>query len=263
MRKELKRAFTSPMFFLSTLVFFLTLQGYALPVYLNNLANEPLELRESALTLSLGGIFFGGAILLQPFCSPTTHAISQVDDLRSGIMRWSVLRGSVGSYTARKAFVSFLAAAAAIGGAFAIHFLLWNLLALPYDPIAYPNHEVPFMEDTLFFAWVSVAHALPIYLHITLGLALSAGVWSIVALAAAVWVPDKLLAVTIPACIYQLWSGSLSFHLTGVRLISPATLFNDGQTPERVKQALIAYGALLAISLIVYYAGIRRRACYA
>ena len=263
MRKELKRAFTSPMFFLSALVFFLTLQGYALPVYLDNLAHEPLKFRESALTLSLGGIFFGGAILLQPFCSPTAHAVSQVDDLRSGIMRWSVLRSSVGSYVTRKALASFWAAAAAIGGAFAVHVIVWNLLALPYDPIAYPNHEVPFREDTLFFAWAPLAHALPIYLHIMLGLAFSAGVWSITALASAVWVPDRLLAVTIPACVYQLWSGGLSYYLFGVRLISPATLFNDGQTMDRVGEALLAYGVLLSLSLIVYYAGIKRRACYA
>ena len=263
MKKELRRAFTSSMFFLSSFVFFLTLQGYALPTFINNLISEPLEIRESALTLTLGSIFFGGAILLQPFCSPMTHAISQVDDLRSGIMRWSVLRSSVGSYVTRKALASFWAAAAAIGGAFAVHVIVWNLLALPYDPIAYPNHEVPFREDTLFFAWAPLAHALPIYLHIMLGLAFSAGVWSITALASAVWVPDKLLAVTIPACIYQLWSGGLSYYLFGVRLISPSTLFNDWQTPERVKQALIAYGVLLVISLAVYYAGVKRRACYA
>lgn len=91
---------------------------------------------------------------------------------------------------------------------------------------------------------------------------LSAGVWSITALAAAVWIPDKLLAVTIPACLYQLWSGGLIYHLFGVRLISPSTLFNDWQTPERVRQALIAYGVLLVISLAVYYAGVKRRACY-
>jgi hypothetical protein len=263
MKKELKRAFTSSMFFLSFFVFFLTLQGYALPTFINNLVNEPLEIRESALTLTLGGIFFGGAILLQPFCSPMAHAISQVDDLRSGILRWSVLRSSVVNYVARKAIVTFLSASLAIGGAFAIHSLLWNVLALPYNPLAYPNHEVPFAEETLFYAWSHIAYALPIYLQIMLGLAFSAGVWSVTALAAAVWVPDKLLAVTIPACIYQLWSGGLSYYLFGVRLISPSTLFNDWQTPERVKQALIAYGVLLVISLAVYYAGVKRRACYA
>lgn len=259
MKKELMRAFKSPLFFLSTLIFFISLQGYAIPVFLS----EPTEYRESALALSLGGLFFGSAILLLPFCSPMAHSVSQVDDLRSGILQWSVLRSSAGSYVTRKALASFWAAAAAIGGAFAVHVIVWNLLALPYDPIAYPNHEVPFREDTLFFAWAPLAHALPIYLHIMLGLAFSAGVWSIAALAAAVWVPDKLLAVTIPACIYQLWSGGLSYYLFGVRLISPSTLFNDWQTPDRIKQALIAYGVLLTISLIVYYAGVKRRACYA
>ena len=262
MRKELIRAFKSPLFFLSAFIFFISFQGYSIPVFLSFLS-EPAEYRESALALSLGGIFFGSAILLLPFCSPMAHSVSQVDDLRSGIMQWSALRSSVGSYVHSKAVSTFMAAAVSMGGAFAIHALMWNLLAIPYAPIAYPAHELPFSEETLFYGWSRFACALPVYIHISLGFALTSGVWSITALAAAVWVPDKLLAVTIPACIYQLWSGGLSYHLFGVRLISPATLFNDGQTPDRVKQALTAYGLLLAISLIVYYAGVKRRACHA
>ena len=258
MRKELTRAFKSPLFFLSAFIFFITLQGYSVPVFLS----EPAEYRESALALSLGGIFFGSAILLLPFCSPMAHSVSQVDDLRSGIMQWSVLRSSVNRYVLRKTVSTFLAAAVSLGGVFAIHALMWNLLAIPHDPITYPAHELPFSEDTLFYGWSRFAYALPIYVHISLGIALTSGVWSITALAVAIWVPDKLLAVTIPACIYQLWSGGLSYHLFGVRLISPSTLFNDWQTPERVRQALIAYGVLLAISLSVYYAGVKRRACY-
>lgn len=262
MKGEVRRAFSSPLFFLSMGIFFLTLQGYALPSFLSSLA-ESIEYRESALSLSLGGIFFGGAILLQPFCSPMAHAVSQVDDLRSGIMQWSVLRSSVGKHVFRKTLSSFLAAAIAIGGAFALHALIWNLIALPYNPSLYPEHRVYFSEESLFYSWARIAYAWPIYLDISLGLAFTAGVWSIVALAAAVWVPDKLLAVTIPACIYHLWSGSLTYYLFGFRPISPSTLFNDWQTPARIQEALIAYGVLLAVSLCVYYAGVKRRACYA
>lgn len=262
MREELKRAFFSPLFFLSMGIFFLTLQGYALPSFLSSLA-EPIEYRESALALSLGGIFFGGAILLQPFCSPMAHSVSQVDDIRSGMMQWSVLRSSVRRHVLRKVLSSFLSAAIALGGAFAFHALLWNLVALPYNPVAFPEHQIVFSQEGLFYDWANVAHALPIYVDITLGLAFTAGVWAVVALAAAVWVPDKLLAVTIPACIYHLWSGSLTYYLFGFRLISPSTLFNDWQTASRIREAMIAYGILLMISIFVYYIGVKRRACYA
>lgn len=233
-----------------------------MPAFFSTLA-EPAKYRESALALSLGSIFFGGAILLQPFCSPMAHAVSQVDDLRSGFMPWCVLRGSVRDYVFRKATTSFLAAATAIGGAFVLHAIVWNMVALPYDPVAYPEHAIGFASGSLFFAWAKIAYALPIYVEVTLGLAFTAGVWSVVSLAVSVWVPDRLLAVTIPACIYQLWSGSLTYYLFGFRLISPSTLFNDGQTPERIQDALIAYSVILLVSLLVYHAGVKRRSCYA
>lgn len=262
MKEELKRAFSSPLFFLTMCVFFITLQGYALPSYFHSLT-ESIEYRESALALSLGGIFFGGAILLQPFCSPMAHAISHIDDQRSGMMQWSVLRSSVKKHVFRKILSSFLSSAVALGGAFALHALLWNLIAVPYDPVAFPEQEIAFSQEGLFYEWSNIAYALPIYIDITLGLAFTAGVWAVVALAVAVWVPDKLLAVTIPACIYHLWSGSLTFYLFGFRLISPSTLFNDWQTPSRIQEAVLAYGILLVISIIVYYIGVRRRSCYA
>lgn len=263
MRKELKRAFSSPLFFLSAIVFFLCLQGYALPSFIQGCVYERLENRESALALSLGGFFFGGVILLLPFCAPMAHAVSQVDDLRSGMMQWCVLRSSVCKYVRNKMVSCFLASAVSMGGAFALHAILWNLLAVPYDPVMYPVHEIGFWEESFFSSWATIVHGLPIYIEICLGLAFSAGIWSVTALAAAVWVPDKLLVVTIPACVYHLWSGQLAYHLFGFKLPSPSTLFNDAQTVSSVLQALAAYGVLLALSTAVYYAGLKRRACHA
>lgn len=263
MRKEIQRAFGSPLFLLSVLMFFLTLQGYAIPAHLHGVAYEPLKYRPDALSLSLGGIFFGGVILLMPFCAPMAHSVSQVDDLRSGILQWSVLRSSVRKYVIRKSLSTFLTSAAALGGAFAIHALMWNLLALPYDPVNYPAHEIAFWEHSLFLEWSAIHHALPIYIHITFGIALSAGVWGVTALASAVWIPDKLLAVTIPACIYKLWGGNLAYFLFDVWLESPDTLFNDAQTTQTIMRGLTSYGILLALSLAVYYYGVKRRACNA
>ncbi len=263
MKNEIKRAFSSPLFFLSITVFFLCLQGFALPAFINQSINEPIEYRESALALSLGGFFFGGVLLLLPFCSPMAHAVSQVDDLRSSMMRWFVLRSSVGRYACSKMVSCFFASAVSAGGAFVVHAILWNLLAVPYDPVTYPVHEIGFSGASFFLGWSTIAHGLPIYAEICLGLAFSAGIWSVTALAAAVWVPDKLLVVIIPACVYKLWSSQLTSHLFGIRLTGPDTLFNDSQTVSSVLAALTTYSVLLVISGAIYYAGLKRRACHA
>ena len=262
MRKELKRAFTSPLFILSTAVFFLCLQGFAVPSYINDVTLEPLEYRQSALALTLGGIFFGGAILLLPFCAAMAHATSQVDDLRSSMMHWCTLRGSVVKYAFNKMVSCFSASAASAGVAFILHAALWHILALPYDSVTYPSHEIGFWNESFFYAWSTVQNGLPIILEIAGGLALTAGIWSIVALATAVWIPDKLLTVIIPASLCKLWSANLTFYLFGFRLPSPDTVFNDAQTLQGDLECLLAYGILLVLAVLLYYHGLKRRACH-
>lgn len=212
MRIELKRTFTSPLFYLSFIVLLLCLQGYSLPTYYDQIFGgwiDSPEQYESALTMTLGGILFGGGMLLLPFCAAMTYATTQVDELRSSMTQWSMLRSSVGGYAAKKIVASFLSSAVAAGGAFAPHAILWNILAQPYDPIAHPNHLVGFSEKTLFHSWSTICYALPIYIEITLVIAFAAGCWSIVALASSVWVPDKLLVTVVPLCINKLWGANL------------------------------------------------------
>ena len=263
MRKEIRRAFTSPLFFLSVVVFFVCLQGYAVPAHVAGVLTEPIEYRQNAMMLTLGGIFFGGVILLLPFCAPMAHAVSQVDDIRSSMLQWAVLRSSVRAFARGKIVSCFLAAAASAGIAFAAHTALWHLLALPYDPALYPEHEIGFWTESFFSQWSTIHHGLPIFAEIWVGLMFSAGIWAVVALAAAVWVPDKMLVMTIPACIYKFWSSRLFYHLFRVSLPSPDTLFNDAQTVPHILAALAGYAAVLAVSIALYYAGLKRRTCYA
>jgi hypothetical protein len=37
-----------------------------------------------------------------------------------------------------------------MGGAFALHAILWNLLAVSYDPMMYPVHEISILEESFF-----------------------------------------------------------------------------------------------------------------
>lgn len=151
MRKELERALKAPQVWASFVVCLITLMGYSLAYWIGTiLVGEWIEYRESAFQLSLGGIFFGGFMLLLPFCSALAHATSQVDDMCSGMMRWEALRGSVFKYVQVKAVTCMVAAAVAAASAFVLHAILWNLIALPVDPTTYPNHTVYF-QKTVFF----------------------------------------------------------------------------------------------------------------
>ncbi|MDD3212124.1 MAG: hypothetical protein PHY64_00495 [Eubacteriales bacterium] len=266
MKAELKRAIFSPQFLLAFLVLFLAFQGYALPAYYSEwLAPDhlPLEYRESALQLTLGGIFFGGVILLIPFCSALTCSPAQVDDLRSSELEWSFIRSSRKIYALRKCTCAFIAGALATGGAFLIHACLWHILALPYDPVHYPSHEIGFWEESFFSTWSTVSHALPILVEIGLGIAFSGGIWAIVAMATALWVPDKILVLVIPTVLFKLWSANLTYYLFGFRLPSPDTLFNDAQTINGDVNCLVCYVVLLAAAILLYWGGLKRRICHA
>lgn len=94
-------------------------------------------------------------------------------------------------------------------------------------------------------------------------MALTAGVWSVVALSVAIWVPDKLLVAIIPVSIFKLWNANLTYYLFGFRLPDPSTLFNDGQTIQGDLQCLLAYAIFLVLAIIVYLLGLRRRVCNA
>ena len=122
MAEEIKSIFKSRNYWMAFVISFLTLLGYSLSSWLNAVSvGESMEYRESALSLSVGGIFFGGFMLLFPFCASVAHATSQVDELQSGMARWRVMRGSVARYVGVKAAASMLAAALATTSAFALH----------------------------------------------------------------------------------------------------------------------------------------------
>ena len=260
MLEEIKSTFKSRTYWMAFAVSFLTLLGYSLSSRVNEISvNESMEYRESALGLSVGGIFFGGFMLLFPFCASIAHATSQVDELRSGMARWRAMRGSVARYVSVKTAASMLAAALATTSAFALHAAIWNCVALPCDPATYPAHTIYFADDCVFLNLYTVAHGLPMYLAIAAGMAFSAAVWAVVALAAAAWSPDKLLSFTIPSFLYYLWAADAPDWFLGLKIPHPASLFNDGLSAASLKTTLIVYGVLFAISLAAYYAGCERR----
>lgn len=266
MRGELKRAFSSAGFWAAMIVMFLCLQGFALPVHLGQTFGpraESVANRQSALALTLGGIFFGGVIMLLPFCASIAYAGNQVDDIRSDFMPWCLLRSSVKKYAARKVIAAFLSAFTAFFVAFIVHAVLWHFVGIPYDPIQYPHQEIPFWPESYFSIWANIGYGWPIILDIAIGMAFSAGCWSVAALAVSIWIPDKLLVCIIPACIERLWRTHLLYYLFGIWLPTPDTLFNDAQTVAGNMQCIIVYAVMSAIAVLVYYVGLKRRAQHA
>ena len=174
MAEEIKSIFKSRNYWMAFAISFLTLLGYSLSSWLNAVSvGESMEYRESALSLSVGGIFFGGFMLLFPFCASVAHATSQVDELQSGMARWRVMRGSVARYVGVKAAASMLAAALATTSAFALHAVIWNGIALPCDPAAYAVHTIYFSEDCVYANLYTVCYGLPMYAAVAAGMAFS------------------------------------------------------------------------------------------
>lgn len=140
-----------------------------------------------------------------------------------------------------------------------MHAILWNIIAYPNDPIAHPYHEIIFAPDCVYNNWYTILYGLPMYLSMTLGIFISGAVWATVALATSVWIPDKLLTVTVPVCIYYLWMCRIFFFLFGWDVPSPSTLYNDALTLKLIWQSLLVNVALFCISTVVYVVGLKRR----
>lgn len=264
MYEELKLALKAPQARISFLVCFVTLLGYSMPYWIGSiLIGEWIEYRESALQLSIGGIFFGGFMLLLPFCAALAHSTSQVEDIRSGMIRWEVLRNSITKYVRVKVGTCMIVAAIAASSAFVLHAILWNVVALPVNPRVYPNHTIYFSKECVFYNWYMVWYGLPVYVEMAIGIGFTASVWAVVALAISVWVPDKLLTVAIPSFLYYLWNADVVFFFTGIRTPHPAILFNDGLTVQKAIVSVISYLTVWGISLICYYFGCQRRCRHA
>ena len=257
MLEELKCSVFNKYFWAAFLVMLSCFFGYSIPNWV--FSAEWGMYREGALQLSIGGIFFGGSMLLLPFCASIPYAVSQVDEIRTGNLRYRAFYSSVRKYSVKKTVISMLSASLACGLAFFIHALFWNFASYPYDLEMYPYQEVPFAADCIYYEWARAKYAWPIYIWITFGIGYCAAIWSVTALAISVWITDKVLAIVVPVCIYYIWSCRITNHLFGIDLPHPATLYNDALTSTEVIQSIKAYSVLLLVSFIVYYIGLKKR----
>lgn len=257
-KEEMKSAFMNVGFAVAFGMMLLCLLGYSLPAWMVG-TDWGDEYRQSALSLSIGGVFFGSSMLLLPFCANTAYSISQVDEIHSSMMHWKVMRSSVRRYVLQKMAASMISATTAVSMAFALHAILWNCIANPYNPVAHPYQAITFAQGCIYSQWTGICYALPVYIWMAATMGFCAAIWSVVGLAVAVWVPDKLLIVIIPVCFYELLSCKILDHLFGIAAPHPGLLYNDGICAPWVIRSFIMYSIIFAISLIVYFAGVKRR----
>lgn len=259
MRQELRQVFHSSRFVGAILVMLLCYFGYS-GIEWSACSYWDVDIRPSSLHQVVGCIFFGGIMRIFPLCSGMPSSITQVEEVRGAFMDLRVIRGSVLHYARTKLSSAFLSGAAAMGIAFALHVITWNIIATPCDITQNDYLAIPFSEDCIYYAWQPVFYSLPIYLWMTAAIAFCGGIWGMVGVTAALYFPDKLLSLSIPFCIYYLWSSNLIYALTGIRnLPHPADLYNDALTMPMVFQSVLAYVLIAALCGVLYVAKLKRR----
>lgn len=259
MLQELKQVMKDRRFPGAVLLMIMSLSGFAACDWVL-MYNWEVEYRASSLQQTIGGIFFGGVIFMIPLCAALPVGIAQVDELQTGYIDYKMVRSSIKKYTARKFLSAFLGAGAAVGVAFIIHAVLWNIIATPCDPDVNEYLAIPFAEDCIYYHWQSVHYSLPIYLWMTGAIFFCGGMWGIVSITAALFTRDKILALAVPFCIYFLWHYGLPGSLLGIREFPhPADLYNDALTLPMIWKSLASYALVLVISATLYVGKLKRR----
>ena len=258
MKQEIKNAILGKRFWGACALMMVCLLGLSVPEWISSISWGS-EYRQSALQQSISGAFFGGVMLLLPFCACLPYAVNQVDELCSSVANWKLIRSSTKKYAMNKIIAAGMSGGASIILAFILHSVVWNIIALPCDPGMYPYHQISFHPDSLYAIWYQIMYGLPMYLSIATGMFISGFVWAVVALSVSVWVPDRLLTITIPTCIYYLISANILQPILGWQLPHPATLYNDALTVESALESIFEYFIIFTLASIIYMHGLKRR----
>lgn len=262
MRSELRQALFSRWFLLAFLVMLAVFFGMSAPEWFVSW-DWGTEYRQSALQQAIMPIFFGGTMLLFPFCACAAYAHSQSEEIRTHFLGWKLLRGSTFVYARNKLVANFVASGLSLAFAFLFHAFIWSLIALPSDPVQFSTHEIPFSQDCIYFPWLNVMHGLPILLWMALGIAFMGGVWGTAGLAVGIWIPDPLLTISLPTFLYFMWNSNATYLLLGFRLPHASDLYNDALTWPMVIHALWVNLILLFVLVCIYSIGLHRRGHHA
>lgn len=253
-RPEHSRALTYALCALGVLL--LSYLGFSLPSYKDALRNAP-QWRPSALQLSLEPLFFGGASFMPIICVSVAYAPMQIDELRGGFALPALTRESWARYTTRHFAAAALQGAVVAGDAFALHSLIMNIIAAPYDVARFAAHELPWSENSITYPFLNIAKAAPVYLLMSMGHSLFGAAWAMIALSACVWIKDKIMTAAFVLCCHQFWT-VFPYRLFNLKRVPPSVLLYEDTTAEMLTAALIVYLVLLAGAVLLYVVGLKR-----
>lgn len=198
-------------------------------------------------------------MLMLPLCAALSPALIQIDEKLSGFMDERVLRVGFIHYSLMKLFSAFVTGTVIMGTAFAAHSILWNMIAVPCDPLTNDYLAIPFDESCIYATWQPICYSLPIYLWMCAAIAFCGGVWAMIGVTCSLFVSDRLLAVSMPFCLYYLWHSGLPSVITGIwGLPHPADLFNDALTTDTAVSSFVIYCVIAFVCFFLHNCVLRR-----
>lgn len=213
----------------------------------------------SALQFALEPIYYGGFILMVPLAAAIPYTSRFVNQVQCGNCYYAMIRSGRRRYICRELFRAFVQGGGSVACGFVIYAVLCNLFFTPSNPQVYEAHMLPF-DGTIYEQMYQTVGGLPMYTFITSMIFLSAGCWALVAMTAAAWMPDSLIAITSPLIIYYIWLWSGIRSVTWLPFsVGPTQLFNDGLTLPVLLENLVQYTVLAICCILLFRAGIGRR----
>lgn len=258
LKQELTRAFRQKNLYIALSVFLFCLSVSSAQIWLVR-SNDGDALLMSAMDLCFIPVFFGGSILLVPFCASIGCSQTQVEEINSRNIQFRILRSNYLHYSVGKLFSAMITGFVVLGGAFAIHTLIWHFVAGPYDVSARPDIEVSFAEGTVYYDFIQQPWAYGAYLHAIVGFGLTGAVWAVISMLCAVLLADTVLSVSIPVVLYYLWKSNFTRYLFGFSMPDFTGLYNDGVLWNEYWQTLAVHLVLLGLSGIAYVVALKRR----
>lgn len=244
MRGILRKYIRNRGFFLSFAVILGCYLACSVYEWLRALQEPVLEYRPNALMLSSEANFFGGIILVFPFCACLPIASSMRKKIRLVPSDFATKRTAL-----QEAIGCFTAGALCVSLPFILHAVAWSFIALPANPMKYSSHEIYF--SGLYSVWYQTFYGLPMYISIAIGMALSGGALATIYYSASKWIHNWIASLAYPASIYFVW---IKAGITFPKIIraTPDALFNDALQVGDIAFTLMMYSILVLGHYIIH-----------
>lgn len=228
-------------FWIGMLALFLCYLAHSVYVWRIAIEEPLVNHRPSAMIYSLQGLFFGGVILIFPIavCLPGyAWNRRKVPAHENTVSKKERLR---------KITEHFVAGAMTAVCPFIVHTLIWNVIAMPVNPLGFSAHELSFYG--IFNDIYGIAYGIPMYLILGMGMFLCGGTYAVLYLTIADLFSDRMAAFVFPSIVYYLWL-KIGTQFEQIKLPLPADLFNDSLTLKYAVISIAIYVTILSVCVL-------------